>query len=369
MQVASQNKQSLLYLIKASGATSIMLNLRISWFCLVVCFSNVVILHAQWKKVTDEIVFKSPPFNNCHASTLVETKTGELLLSCFGGSQEGNKDVSIWLCKLNKGDEHIPTIVADGIVSDTLRYPAWNPVLFEESKGKLFLFYKVGPNPREWWGVYKTSEDNGKSWSDPVTLPKGILGAIKNKPIQLANGVILSPSSIEEENGRWKGHIEKSVDGGLNWNKIPLDTNKRFDIIQPSILQYSNGRLQLLCRSKQGKVVQAWSNDQGNTWSKLSATELLNPNSGTDAVTLKDGKQLIVYNPDIPGKDWFNGRSKLRVACSTDGKNWKDIMVLENGTKEEYSYPAIIQTRDGLIHITYTYDRKNIKHVVLENSI
>jgi alpha-L-fucosidase len=99
------------------------------------------------------------------------------------------------------------------------------------------------------------------------------------------------------------------------------------------------------------------------------ATKLLNPNSGTDAVTLRDGTQLIVYNPDIPGKDWFNGRSKLRVASSIDGKNWKDIMVLENGTKEEYSYPAIIQTKDGLIHITYTYDRKNIKHVVLENYI
>jgi predicted neuraminidase len=247
-----------------------------------------------------------------------------------------------------------------------LRYPAWNPVLFEESKGKLFLFYKVGPNPREWWGLYKTSDDDGKTWSPSVKLPKGTLGPIKNKPIQLATGVILSPSSIEEENGRWKGHIEKSVDGGKSWSIIQRDTNKKFDIIQPSILKYPNGKLQVLCRSKQGKVVQAWSYDNGNTWSQLSETELLNPNSGTDAVTLKSGKQLIVYNPDVPGKEWSEGRGKLRVACSMDGKNWRDVAVLENGTKEEYSYPAVIQTKDGLIHISYTFDRKNIKHVVLE---
>jgi len=333
------------------------------------CTVCVVKSQSMWTKVKEEIVFTTPPFKNCHASTLLETKTGELLLSCFGGSQEGKADVSIWLCSLTKDSLHTPTIVADGIVSDTLRYPAWNPVLFQEAKGKVFLFYKVGLNPRTWLGLYKTSDDNGKTWSAPISLPKGILGPIKNKPVQLPEGVILSPSSIEEENGRWKGHIEKSTDGGASWSLIQLDTNKRFDIIQPSILQYSKGRLQVLCRSKQGKVVQAWSYDRGDTWTKLSETTLLNPNSGTDAVTLASGKQLIVYNPDVPGKDWFNGRSKLRLACSIDGKKWEDIAILENGTKEEFSYPAIIQTRDGLVHITYTYDRKNIKHVVLKEGI
>ncbi len=123
--------------------------------------------------------------------------------------------------------------------------------------------------------------------------------------------------------------------------------------------------MQILCRSKQGNVIQSWSNDDGKTWSALSKTTLPNPNSGIDAVTLKDGLQLIVYNPDAPGKEWSNGRSKLRMAMSTDGENWQDVMELEHGTTEEYSYPAIIQTPDGLIHITYTYDRKNIKHVVI----
>jgi len=318
----------------------------------------------NWKMVKQELVFAQPPFKQCHASTIVENKKGELLLSFFGGSGEGKKDVCIWLMQLDKKKAKA-RVVADGVVNDTLRFPSWNPVLFQSVQGRMFLFYKVGPNPREWWGMIKTSDDGGKTWSSSRRLPDGILGPIKNKPVQFADGTILSPSSIEEKNERWKVHLEKSTDMGKTWQFIPVDT-LGFDVIQPSILFYKDQRLQILCRSKQGNVIQAWSSDNGNSWGKLSKTELLNPNSGTDAVTLKNGTQLIVYNPDVPGKDWFNGRGKLRVAASKDGLSWRDVAVLENGDKEEYSYPAIIQTKDGFVHITYTYDRKNIKHVVLK---
>nr|WP_294941344.1 sialidase family protein [uncultured Mucilaginibacter sp.] len=320
-----------------------------------------------WTKLKEELVFNNPPFAQCHASTIVETKTGELLMACFGGSAESRPDVAIWMQKLgtaHAGNE--PRMVADGRIDSTTRFPAWNPVLFKLNTGRLFLFYKVGPNPRDWWAMVKTSDDGGATWSVARRLPKGILGPIKNTPVQLADGSILAPSSTEENNGRWKVHMERSTDMGATWAAIPVDTAGKFDVIQPSILQYKNGSLQILCRSKHGKVVQAWSSDRGKSWGALSATPLLNPNSGTDAVTLKSGKQLIVYNPDVPGKDWFNGRCKLRVACSTDGKTWRDVAILEDGTKEEYSYPAIIQTTDGLIHITYTFNRENIKHVVLK---
>jgi alpha-L-fucosidase len=214
--------------------------------------------------------------------------------------------------------------------------------------------------------MYKTSNDNGLTWSASTRLPDGILGPIKNKPVILSNGNILCPSSIELPNGHWKVQMELADQDLKNWKAIPVDTGSKFDVIQPSVLFHGKNKLQILCRSKQGAVVQSWSDDNGKSWSSLSKTTLLNPNSGTDAVTLKDSSFLIVYNPDVPGKDWFNGRAKLRVAASKDGKIWEDVVVLENGTKEEFSYPAIIQTADGLVHITYTYDRKNIKHVVIE---
>ncbi|KAA2241685.1 sialidase [Chitinophaga agrisoli] len=320
-----------------------------------------------WEKTKEELIVDHAPFQQCHASTIVEYQKGKLMAAWFGGSHEGGKDVVIWASVLGKNGWSAPQTVADGIVNDTLRYPCWNPVLFMDKAQVLHLFYKVGPNPREWWGMTKISADGGTTWSATERLPDGILGPIKNKPVQLADGSILAPSSTESSRG-WRAHLEHSADGGRSWQFIPIDTAGSYDVIQPSILQYADGRMQVLCRSKQGHVMQAWSDDKGLHWGQLSATTLLNPNSGTDAVTLRDGWQLIVYNPDIPGKQWYNGRAKLNVAVSKDGNTWNDVAILENGTREEYSYPAVIQTRDGKIHITYTYDRKNIKHVVLEHN-
>ncbi|MBE7170135.1 MAG: exo-alpha-sialidase [Williamsia sp.] len=332
-------------------------------------FRLLVPCYAQpgWQKAAEELIVTDPPFKQCHASTLVELAPNRLMAAWFGGSREGGKDVVIWTSLMEEGTWSKPVAIANGVINDTLRYPTWNPVLFKDKKGTLSLFYKVGPNPREWWGMMISSSNGGQTWSVPVRLPDGILGPVKNKPFQLADGSILSPSSAETATA-WKAHIERSTDGGRTWNFIPIDTASTFDVIQPSILQYADGRLQVVCRSKQGHVMQAWSNDKGKTWGKLSSTTLLNPNSGTDAVTLKNGLQLIVYNPDMPGKDWWNGRSKLHVAVSEDGTNWSDVAVLENGTREEFSYPAVIQTPDGKVHITYTYDRKNIKHVILEQT-
>lgn len=316
-------------------------------------------------KVREELIFQDVPFSQCHASTLLETSNGEILAAWFGGSHEGNRDVKIWISSNRNGKWTFPVEVANGNFGQEGTFPLWNPVLFKNSENKIFLFYKAGPNPREWWGMYKTSLDQGKTWTQPVRLPDGILGPIKNKPIELNDGTILSPSSTETLDN-WKVHIERSKDQGKTWQRIPVDSETVYGVIQPSILTYPDGRLQILCRSKQGNVMEAWSDDRGQNWGKLIRTDLLNPNSGIDAVTLPSGAQLIVYNPLIPGKEWFNGRFKLNVAQSMDGRKWKDLVILEDGTKEEYSYPAIIRSADGKIHISYTFDRKNIKYLVFE---
>ncbi len=317
-----------------------------------------------WRIVENEIVVQKPPFAACHASTIVETEPGKLLLAFFGGSHEGHSDVRIWLAGYENGNWSEPGAIADGVVNDTLRYPTWNPVLFTSQEGRIFLFYKVGPSPREWWGMVKTSDDKGKTWSAAERLPGNLLGPVKNKPVQLADGTILSPSSTETADA-WKVHIEKSTDGGHSWQFIPVDAGSSFKAIQPSILLHDENRLQILCRSDQDRIVTAWSEDGGDNWSQLTTTALLNPNSGTDAVTLENGDHLLVYNPDVRGSEWFNGRGRLHVALSADGKEWEDILVLEDEKDKEYSYPAVIQAADGTVHITYTHDRKNIRHVVI----
>ena len=324
-------------------------------------------LNAQIKleKVSEKMVYVSPPFKECHASTIVEVEKNKFLIAAFGGSREGNRDVSIWLSKTQNNNWLKPKMIDTGISSDGKDYPCWNPVLFKSISGKLTLFYKVGPSPREWWGMYKTSSDNGNNWSSSTRLPNGILGPIKNKPIQLENGTIISPSSTEIKNKEglsWKIHVEISDDDGTNWKKIQIDQKTKFDVIQPSVLIHDEGKLQLLCRSRDNSLMQAYSYDDGLKWGKVTRTKLPNPNSGTDAITMKNGYHLLVYNPLKNGGD---DRKKLSVAVSKNGIDWEDQIILEEKKGLEFSYPAVIESSDGKIHISYTYDRKNIKHVIL----
>jgi predicted neuraminidase len=305
-----------------------------------------------------EFVFTEAPVPSCHASTVAQTKAGTLVAAWFGGTREGGADVGIWLARRVEGKWTKPVQVADGVQSPDERQPCWNPVLFQPKDGPLLLFYKVGPSPRTWHGMLTTSDDDGKTWAVPRSLPKGFLGPIKNKPVQLADGIVLCPSSTEDAG--WRIHFERTDDHGKDWSKTePLNDGKEIGAIQPSVLIHGDGRLQAVGRSKQGKLWQAWSKDQGKTWGAMELTDLPNPNSGIDAVTLADGRFLLVYNHTALL------RSPLNVAVSEDGKAWKAALVLESDPGE-YSYPAVIQADDGLVHITYTWKRQRVKHVVLD---
>ena len=327
--------------------------------------------------MSSELIYplSNKPTAECHASTLVELSDG-LMAAWFGGSHEKNPDVGIWTSINKRGAWSKPVQVATGFQNDTLRHPCWNPVLFKPTNGPLMLFYKVGPSPSEWWGMLTTSDDEGRTWTNPTRLGKDtaigeLLGPVKNKPIQLADGTILCPSSSEVEvndKDKWRVHFEVTKDFGKTWQVVgPINDGIEFNAIQPSILTYSDGTMQIVCRTQEGSVGQSWSSDGGKTWSKMKATSLPNPNAGTDAVTLKDGRQLIVYNHTTRKGNFPNGRNMLNVAISKDGIQWRPIVTLERD-KGEYSYPAVIQSSNGEVHITYTYLRKAIKHVTLDIS-
>ena len=306
------------------------------------------------KLLTSEFIYETAPFPSCHASTIVETKEG-FLAAWFGGTDESNPDVCIYTSRLLKGKWSVPEQAADGIQNENLRYPCWNPVLFQRDNGDIILYYKVGPNPREWWGMYKISKNQGKSWSEASRIPGLLLSPIKNKPQRLTNRTILYPTSIETRQS-WNVYMETSNQELTNWEKISIDNNG-LNAIQPTILFHKDGSLQILCRSKEKKIVESWSNDQGKTWTPLQQTNLPNNNSGIDAVTLKNGTHLLICNPIE------KGRNKLAVLYSEDGKNWTDLIVLEDLPKGEFSYPAIIEAEDGTVHITYTWNREKIRYV------
>ncbi len=301
-------------------------------------------------------IYEREPFPSCHASTIVETKSG-LIAAWFGGTDEGKPDVTIWTARHDGKNWSAPVEVATGVQSDGTRHPCWNPVLFQSPQGPLVLFYKVGPSPSTWWGMVMRSEDGGQTWSKPERLPKNIAGPIRAKPVLIGDTLWCGSSS--EDHG-WRIHLEFTRDLGKTWTRTgELNDGKEFSAIQPTILAWSPERIQLLCRSRQGRVVETWTHDGGKTFSPLRATELPNPSTGVDAVFLKDGRALFVHN-NTP-----RGRTPLSISTSTNGTNWTHTLTLEN-EPGEYSYPAMIVTRDGRVHVTYTWKRQKIKHVVLE---
>ena len=311
----------------------------------------------------EEFIYEKAPFKECHASTIAETANG-LVTAWFGGTEEKNDDVEIWVSRKVNNKWTNPASVANGIQSDDLRYPCWNPVLFQIPNGPLQLYYKVGPSPRDWWGLMIESSDGGLTWGKPIKLPDGVLGPIKNKPVLLSNGTLLSPTSTEHDG--WRIHFEYSKDLGKTWTKgDPINDGKKYNAIQPSVLIHSDGKIQIMARSKEISVLTSWSSDDGYTWSDLEPSGLPNPNSGTDAETLKDGSFLLVYNHvGKKANKWGGKRSPLNVAVSTDGKLWEAALVLEDQSGE-YSYPSVIQASDGKVHIVYTWKRDKVKHVVV----
>ncbi|MCC7373645.1 MAG: exo-alpha-sialidase [Verrucomicrobiales bacterium] len=305
-----------------------------------------------------EFIYEEASFPECHASTVVETREG-LMASWFGGTGEGKDDVCIYTARRDSTGWSKPALVAEGVVAgDPRRYPCWNPVLFQGRDGPLWLFYKVGPRPNSWWGMVTHSSDLGRTWAPARRLPEGILGPIRAKPVQLRDGTVLCGSSTEHAG--WQVQMEFTRDPLGSWERTaPLNRADEWGAIQPTLLLHGAKEIQILCRSRQGSILESWSQDSGRTWTPLARTPLPNPSAGIDAVALRRGGFLLVYNHTT------RGRGLLNLAHSKDGRVWEAALVLENEAGE-FSYPAMIQTRDGFVHLTYTWNRRKLRHVIVD---
>ena len=259
-------------------------------------------------------------------------------------------------------------------VSDRLkRKSCWNPVLFEMPDGELWLFFKIGTTVGDWTGWLTKSKDGGRTWSKKEPLPydeqgRAFLGPIKNKP-EIINGRLLCPSSTE--NNGWRFHMEILDLKTKQWKyvlvesteAIKTDDNQQhpIDCIQPSILKLKDGRLQVLMRTHNARLATSFSSDNGDTWTPVTLSEVENNQSGTDAVTLQDGRHVLVYNNFETLPLTKKGvRTPVSIALSDDGQTWHHVLTLEDSPIDQYSYPAIIQGRDGRLHCVYTWRRQRI---------
>ena len=339
----------------------------------------------------NEFLYTKAPFASCHASTIVETRKGTLVAAYFGGTYERNPDCNIYVNRKVKGSNmwSAPILAADG---DGVA--CWNPVLVEMPKGEIWLFYKVGTRVGTWTGWLTRSKDDGRTWSRPEQLPEGFLGPVKNKPIILRNAQgddeLICGSSTEDSG--WRFHVEIL---NLKTNKwtyvgpvestiaVKTDDNQPhpIDCIQPSLLQLEDGRLQVLMRTHNARLATSYSSDGGHTWTPVTLTEVENNQSGTDAVTLRKPvkvsfesyktnrtnkldtllmRHALVYNNFATLPLTKKGpRTPLSLALSPDGEHWYHYLTLED-KPGDFSYPSIIEGRDGSLHIVYTWHRKRI---------
>ncbi|MEX2400934.1 MAG: sialidase family protein [Rhodothermales bacterium] len=324
---------------------------------------------AQDAVLSRGFIFEDVPFESAHASTIVETAPGELLAAWFGGSDEGEPDVEIWVAR-KSGSE--PWTMPRAVTSYP-EMPCWNPVLYHGGETTT-LYFKVGPSPREWVGAYRTSEDGGQTWSDVTYLPAGLTGPIRAKPIRLEDGTLLAGTSFEAgytggtpsdaPYRTWSVWVERSTDGGRTWTKHgPIGVpGELYGVIQPTLWESSPGVVRMLMRAtgRIGYVPEAVSTDGGRTWSQARPTRLPNPNAGIDVVKLSDGRLVLIYNHTE------RGRSPIHLAVSSDdGATWSEPLVLEEG-QGEFSYPAVIQAEDGRLHVTYTWRRERVRHLVVD---
>lgn len=326
-------------------------------------------------------------FAQCHASTLVSLPENVLLVAYFAGVKEGSGDTAIWLSQRDAEGWSAPRrIVAEAGLAH------WNPVL-QWQAGRLWLFYKVGPDVHRWVTRVAVSDDRGATWSTPVALVENDplpRGPVKNKLLVMSNGEWLAPGSVEDDR-HWDAFVDISADGGLHWRNyaVPLahvtpdagehaqlwqglqqnalwetELNRVFQwdgVIQPTAWESAPGQVHLLMRSTRGFLYRSDSEDYGRHWSQAYATTVPNNNSGIDAVRLHDGTLVLACNPI--GNNWGQ-RTPLSLLVSHDnGAHWETALVIEH-EEGEFSYPALI-VNDNQLCLTYTWNRKNIVYCAL----
>jgi predicted neuraminidase len=286
--------------------------------------------------------------SSSHAASLLELTNGDIICAWFGGKYESSADSSHYYSRLKKGTKQWN---APELLWNVPDKSAGNPRLATDAHGHIWAILPL--NDGQWCNggtkfYYRISYDMGYSWSTPTHVPEldHLLG--KNKPLLVDDDRILFPIANEMDKSSAMVILNPQIGKWSVSDYIRIPSRQR--CIQPAIAKLVDGRLIALLRTSPGFIWKAYSTDGGSSWSTPVETSLRHNDSGIDLQRLADGCLLVVYN-DIDSKK----RTPLNIAISKDnGKTWSPELTLET-QDGEFSYPAIIQSANGKIHVVYTF--------------
>lgn len=360
-----------------------------------------------------EAFLPSPTVQN-HAANLSLLPDGTLACVWFGGTMEGMGDISIYMSRLAPGSD---VWSAPEKMSDDPKKSEQNPMLFNAPDGKVWLLYTSQTSGHQDGAVVKRrmSEDAGKTFGD-VSVLCDIPGTFVRQPIIVnGRGEWLLPvfRCIGVPGARWSGDVDTaavliSTDAGTSW--AIHDVPDSIGAVHMNIVPLGGDEMVALYRNRfSEQVLRSRSSDGGRSWSAPEPTDLPNNNSSVQAVRTGGGRIAIVYNhanasmsedrrlslyDEIEGEEtetaaevvepvgrkavWGVPRAPLSLAFSSDGGEsfggridleTGDGFCLTNNSKDglnrEFSYPSILATPDGAIHVAFTYFRRAIKYIRL----
>jgi len=317
-----------------------------------------------------------------HAATLVETPAGDLLCAWFNGPGEGEPETNVVLSRLPAGSStwSVPVPMS----SDPERSEQ-NPLLFVLPSGDVWLLH-TSNEPHDQSSsrvVRRVSRDGGLSWGPSDVLFDRLGSFIRNPIVVLSNGDWLLPAYHCDKDGETTV-VQLSTDQGASWTQVDLPD--ALGQVQLSIVEVAPGELLGYFRSRAAdRIHRSVSKDGGRTWSAPERTALPNNNSAIQLLRLTDGRLVLVFNDSSAERDQFRWvpdgqggvrrktlRTPLTLALSEDDgatwPYWRNLQVQDEEYRDNefgYSYPTLLQTRDGRLHVAYSYLRKTIKHVIL----
>jgi predicted neuraminidase len=319
----------------------------------------------------EELVDPALSTPSAHVASLCELPDGRLGAAWYGGTREGHQDVALFFSLRSKGEAGSwsppqAVVTRDSATRELQRYvrKVGNAVVFADTRGALWLVY-VSVAVGGWSGSslnFKRSVDDGRTWtpSRRLTLSPfdNISELVKNKPATLAGGDWVLPI-YHEAAGKFPELLWfREVPGVFSFAKTRLFGGAT--AFQPALVPLASNEALALCRPAGGSraIMLSRSTDAGLHWSAPQSTGLPNPDSGVDALRLFDGRLLMAFN------DSTKARDNLRLAISNDnGVSWTRAATIVAEPGGEFSYPFLLQSADGRVHLVYTWQRKGIKHV------